>query len=68
MTDRIQDAKDRAMDVINGFKRPSNRNAMDVIMLVEIITKMERQAAGKAFSSAGGTGTPDFLKSIFGGR
>lgn len=64
MRDKSDMAKD-AMDVINGFKRPSEQLARDVINLVRQIERFEKEQAAAAFSKAGNSSTPDFLKGLF---
>lgn len=58
----IQEAYERANEVINGFKRPSARIAKDVVNLVRHISEAaaKKQATGTYTNSM-----PDFLKDLF---
>lgn len=67
----LEEIKQRADDVINGFKQPNERLAKDVITLLAEIKRMQRVEAAKAFKSVGGNKDDglDFLKStIFGNK
>lgn len=64
MRDKSDMAKD-AMDVLNGFKRPSEQLARDVINLVRQIERYEKEQAAEAFTKAGSSDMPDFLKGLF---
>lgn len=64
MRDKSDIAKD-AMDVINGFKRPSEQLARDVINLVRQIERLEKEQAAAAFTKAGSRDVPDFMKGLF---
>lgn len=58
----IQQCFDRANAVLNGFKKPSERNARDVVALLRhysVAQKVDRKPESAEM--------PDFLKSLFGG-
>lgn len=64
MRDKSDMAKD-AMDVINGFKRPSEQLARDVINLVRQIERFEKEQAAAAFTNVRSGEVPEFLKGLF---
>jgi len=56
----IQACLERANEVINGFKKPSERNARDVVALLRhysVAQKVDRKTESVEM--------PDFLKSLF---
>lgn len=56
----IQACLERANEVINGFKKPSERNARDVVALLRhysVAQKVDRKPENVEM--------PDFLKSLF---
>lgn len=55
-----------ARDVLDGFKRPSEQLARDVLALARELDIIDRQKAGEAFRNAGsGPDVPDFMKGLF---
>lgn len=53
----IQACLERANEVINGFKKPSERNARDVVALLKHF--------GASKSKSESADVPDFLKDLF---
>lgn len=54
----IQACLERANEVINGFKKPSERNARDVVALLKHF--------GSVKAKSESVDVPDFLKTLFG--
>lgn len=69
---RLTEIKTRAEDVLNGFKRPSNRLAVDIIFLLEALGQAQRRILADELRRAGGktreakaSDMPNFLKGLF---
>lgn len=59
----IQACLERANEVINGFKKPSEMNARDVVNLVRhIVSLRDTKEPNRATYT---DSTPDFLKDLF---
>lgn len=52
----IQQCFDRANAVLNGFKKPSERNARDVVALIKWFSQRKPEVKSEM---------PDFLKDLF---
>lgn len=74
-TQQVKEAKARAEEVVNGFKRVTDRNARDALKLAEAVEErdkriaaLEQKAAADAFSGIGKNPKDNIFSDIFGGR
>jgi len=72
--EQVQQAKDRAAEVVNGFKKVTDRTARDALKLAEAceakdreIHALQRKLAGLELMKATQSGKPRIFPDIFGG-